>query len=240
MYFEVSLCLNPPLRIHPTKPITIQFARFDQEPLTTTTMSPQKQTTTATSHDTSAVAPTPIKNALALEVEHAPIENPELTRVFPDKTYPPIPELPYEDRALKADPTFKNLLANASIKHLAPKVGSEISGIQLHELTDAQKDELALLTAERGVVFFRDQEITMDQQVELGRYYGPLHIHQNFGHPEGFPDVHIVYNTVETSGPFLKRHLLDPVAEWHTDVSYERQVRICFVSCCYCSRETRW
>jgi hypothetical protein len=31
-------------------------------------------------------------------------------------------------------------------------------GVQLSELTDAQKNELALLVAERGVVVFRDQD----------------------------------------------------------------------------------
>lgn len=195
-------------------------------------MAPQNQSSTATaaSTDASVATPTPIKNALGLEVEHQPIEHPELTRVFPEMLYPSIPELPYEDRALKADPTFKSLLANASITHLEPKIGSEIRGIQLHELTNAQKDELALLTAERGVVFFRDQDLTIDQQLDLGRYYGPLHVHQNFGHPEGYPEVHVVYQTVEGSGVFLKRHMLDPVAEWHTDVSYERQVHICFLN----------
>lgn len=52
--------------------------------------------------------------------------------------------------------------------------GTEIHGIQLNKLTDQQKDELALLVAERGVVFFRDQDINIHEQIELGRYYGPL------------------------------------------------------------------
>jgi sulfonate dioxygenase len=52
--------------------------------------------------------------------------------------------------------------------------GTEIHGIQLNQLTDQQKDELALLVAERGVVFFRDQDINIHEQIELGRYYGPL------------------------------------------------------------------
>ncbi|EGZ22781.1 hypothetical protein PHYSODRAFT_324091 [Phytophthora sojae] len=123
---------------------------------------------------TSAAAPTaiPVKNALFQEVQHAKFEHPELLSTFPPTTYDPIPVVPYEDRALKADPTFKNLLADATVTHLEPKIGTEVSGLQLHELTDAQKDELALLIAHRGVVFFRDQKITAEQQLELGRYYG--------------------------------------------------------------------
>ncbi|RLN94811.1 hypothetical protein BBJ28_00026908, partial [Nothophytophthora sp. Chile5] len=138
--------------------------------------------------------------------------------------YQPIPVLPFHDRALKADRTFKNLLANATVTHLAPKIGTELAGIQLHELTDVQKDELALLVAERGVVFFRDQEITIDQQLELGRYYGPLHVHQNLGHPEKYPEVLVVENSVESSERIIKRQMYDPDNAWHSDVSNERQV----------------
>lgn len=47
-----------------------------------------------------------------------------------------------------------------------------LTGIQLDELTDAQKDELALLVEHRGVVFFRDQKITAQGQRDLFDYYG--------------------------------------------------------------------
>lgn len=167
-----------------------------------------------------------IKNALAQEVAHSEFDHPELKSVYPDTTFPPIPELPYDDRAAYADPTFKNLLEHATVTHLAPKIGTEISGVQLHELTDAQKDELALLIAQRGVVFFRDQEINVDQQVELGRYWGPLHVHQNLGHPKDYPEVLVVENTVESSAALLKKQIYDPTNEWHSDVSCERQVRV--------------
>lgn len=188
-------------------------------------MAPQHQDikTETSAADANATA-VPIKNALAQDIQHSEFEHPELRQVFPDTKYPDIPVLPFDDRAAYADPTFKNLLENATVTHLAPKIGTEISGVQLHELTDAQRDELALLIAQRGVVFFRDQQITMDQQLELGRYWGPLHIHQNLGHPEGYPEVVVVENSVETSGPFLKKQMYDPFNEWHSDISNEQQV----------------
>ncbi|RLN32004.1 hypothetical protein BBJ28_00015306 [Nothophytophthora sp. Chile5] len=186
-------------------------------------MAPQHQETHADEASDAATAPVAVKNALLQEVHHSKFEHPELLSVFPTKTYPPIPVLPYEDRALKADPTLKNLLASATVTHLEPKIGTELSGIQLHELTNAQKDELALLVAERGVVFFRDQEITAEQQLDLGRYYGPLHVQQNLAHTEQYPEALVVENSVETSEAFLKRHAYDPANAWHTDVSYERQ-----------------
>ncbi|KAH7463513.1 putative alpha-ketoglutarate-dependent sulfonate dioxygenase [Phytophthora ramorum] len=179
--------------------------------------------TSTTAGPTAAVVVTPIKNALNQEVEHAPFTHPELLGEFPTKTYDPIPVLPYNDRALKADPSFKNLLADATVTHLEPKIGTEISGLQLHELTDAQKDELALLVAQRGVVFFREQEISIEQQLDLGRYYGPLHVHQTVAHAKSIPQVHVVENSLEVSEKRIKSQLYDHVNVWHSDVSYERQ-----------------
>lgn len=66
------------------------------------------------------------------------------------------------------------------VTKLTPRIGTEISGIQLSQLSDAQKDDLALLIAERGVVVFRDQDfkdIGPEKQKEFGKYFGRLHIH---------------------------------------------------------------
>ncbi|KAH7075716.1 putative alpha-ketoglutarate-dependent sulfonate dioxygenase [Paraphoma chrysanthemicola] len=80
---------------------------------------------------------------------------------------------PPTDRAFFADATKKNLLDAASkVKQLTPFIGTELEGIQLSQLTEAQKDELSLLAAERGVVFFRNQDITIDQQYELTKHFG--------------------------------------------------------------------
>lgn len=66
------------------------------------------------------------------------------------------------------------------VTRLTPRIGTEIRGLQLSQLTDAQKNELALLIAERGVVVFRDQDfkdIGPEKQKEFGQYFGRLHIH---------------------------------------------------------------
>ncbi|KIV93490.1 hypothetical protein PV10_04701 [Exophiala mesophila] len=88
--------------------------------------------------------------------------------------HPPVEEFePPKDRAFFADPEKKSLLsAVTKIRNLTPYIGTELVGIQLSKLTPAQKDDLALLIAERGVVFFRDQDITLDEQHELAKHYG--------------------------------------------------------------------
>jgi sulfonate dioxygenase len=56
---------------------------------------------------------------------------------------------PAGDRASFADPTKASLLGEATaIEDVTPYIGTELKGIQLSKLTDAQKDELALLVAE--------------------------------------------------------------------------------------------
>ncbi|KAK4695037.1 hypothetical protein P7C71_g2640, partial [Lecanoromycetidae sp. Uapishka_2] len=60
---------------------------------------------------------------------------------------------------------------------LTAHIGTEIVGLQLKDLTDQQKDELGLLIAERSVVFFRDQDISPQQQRELGEWYGEIEVH---------------------------------------------------------------
>lgn len=81
-------------------------------------------------------------------------------------------------RAKKADPTKKSLLEAASkVEDLTAHIGTEIHGLQLKDLTNQQRDELALLIAERSIVFFRDQDISPQQQKELGEHYGKIEVH---------------------------------------------------------------
>lgn len=82
------------------------------------------------------------------------------------------------DPGTRADPEKKALLSAAKeVIHLTRHIGTEIVGLQLKDLTDQQKDELGLLIAERSVVFFRDQDISPQQQKELGEWFGEIEVH---------------------------------------------------------------
>ena len=65
-----------------------------------------------------------------------------------------IPEFePPPDRATFADPKKTSLLSGASkVDDLTPWIGTELHGLQINQLTNAQRDELALLVAEVGFV----------------------------------------------------------------------------------------
>jgi sulfonate dioxygenase len=108
---------------------------------------------------------------------HDNYEHEDLRPQFPNVRWPALTKVPYDDKGLKGDPKFRNLLAHATNAFdYTPKVGTEIHGVNLAHLTDAQKNDLARLIATRGVVFFRGQEdFDIDAQRELGKYFGTLH-----------------------------------------------------------------
>ncbi|KAI0052256.1 alpha-ketoglutarate-dependent sulfonate dioxygenase [Auriscalpium vulgare] len=142
---------------------------------------------------------------------------------FPDVAWEPLKEIAVAERALQADPAKKALLSAASkVITLTPAIGTEIHGIDLRQLSDAQKDELALLVAERGVVFFRDQEINIHEQLALARHWGPLHKHATTPVPKepGLEEVHVVYND---SSRRPDPSSFSALELWHSDVSYELQ-----------------
>lgn len=79
---------------------------------------------------------------------------------------------PPRDRAHFADPEKRALFSVAKRVDLTESIGTALQGIQLSELSEQQLDELALLVNERGVVFFRNQDLTTEQQVNLFEHFG--------------------------------------------------------------------
>lgn len=62
---------------------------------------------------------------------------------YPDLKWPKLEPFDIKDRGLRADPSKKNLLSAASeVITLNPTIGTEIHGVDLRTLTEAQKDEL--------------------------------------------------------------------------------------------------
>lgn len=109
---------------------------------------------------------------------------------------------------------------------MTPVIGTEIKGLQLSRLSDLQKDELALLIAERGVVVFRDQDfkdIGAEKQKEFGRYFGPLHVHPVGAHVKDNLEFHNIY--LGPDNEYRNRNKSNRLTTigYHSDVSYEHQ-----------------
>lgn len=87
-------------------------------------------------------------------------------------------EREYIDAGSRADKSKKNLFAAATkVMDLTTHIGTEIEGVQLKDLTPEQRDELALLVAERSVVFLRNQDLSPQKQKELGEWFGEVEVH---------------------------------------------------------------
>ncbi|KAK2764481.1 hypothetical protein FQN54_009176 [Arachnomyces sp. PD_36] len=142
--------------------------------------------------------------------------------------YPPLTPFEHYDHGKDADPSFPDLLPKdkAKINHLAPSIGTEIHGVQLSQLNDKGKDQLALYVAQRKVVAFRDQDfahLPIEKAVEFAGYFGRHHIHPASGAPKGFPEVHLVHRGADdkTGANFMENHTNSMA--WHSDVTYEEQ-----------------
>ncbi|NQW00903.1 MAG: TauD/TfdA family dioxygenase [Rhodospirillales bacterium] len=99
-----------------------------------------------------------------------------------------------------------------SIDPLTPHIGAEVSNFQIAEPMDQSRFgqiHAALMTHQ--VLFFRNQEMTLDQQKDFARQFGELHIHPGIPGPEGHPEV-IAIHTDENSTRIAGE-------DWHTDVS---------------------
>ncbi len=107
------------------------------------------------------------------------------------------------------------LLTETAPVDITKPIGTELPGVSLKDLDEAGVEELKALAGERGVLFFRDQHMTLAEQVAIGRRLGELHIHPAAKAPDGFPEVLVVHtdeNSKYTAGN-----------GWHTDVSCDER-----------------
>ncbi|KAI0407695.1 hypothetical protein F4802DRAFT_552990 [Xylaria palmicola] len=163
--------------------------------------------------------------------QHAAYAYAKYLPVYDEETkFSPTELFDFVDRGLAADKAKPHLLGlkdpNVKIAKLTPRIGTEVSGLQLSELSDAQKDELALLLAERGVVVFRDQDfkdIGVEKQKEFGRYFGRLHVHPVGAHVDGALEFHNIY--LGPDNLYRVQFKSDSLSTtgYHSDVSYEHQ-----------------
>ncbi|KAK5791808.1 hypothetical protein VI817_007117 [Penicillium citrinum] len=131
---------------------------------------------------------------------------------------------PYVDPGTRADPEKKALLSAAKeVIHLTRHIGTEIVGLQLKDLTDQQKDELGLLIAERSVVFFRDQDISPQQQKSLGEWFGEVEIHPQGPQVPGVPGVTVIWPALQATEIPASFRRPGGASRWHTDLVHERQ-----------------
>ncbi|CAH2355753.1 alpha-ketoglutarate-dependent sulfonate dioxygenase [[Candida] railenensis] len=184
-----------------------------------------------------------VKNAPDVEINtESPDWKEEVASVkYPDYLHPTEPEDEGKynaftnpdgaknDKGHLGDKTFKNLFAKKSPKFstfdLSPNLGTEIDGIQLSELDDAGKNDLALFIETRGLVVFRNQDLrdkSPQFSSDFGKYFGPLHVHPISLSPKGHPELLVTYRKAGDSSRYAKAFAgTHNLGAWHSDISFE-------------------
>ncbi|KAL1900578.1 hypothetical protein Sste5346_002301 [Sporothrix stenoceras] len=130
----------------------------------------------------------------------------------------------YEDAGARADKSKKALFSAATkVTDLTAHIGTEIEGLQLKDLTDQQRDELALLIAERSVVFLRNQDLTPQQQRSLGQHYGEVEVHPQVPQVPGVEGVTVIWPDLQATERTADFRHPGGASRWHTDLVHEHQ-----------------
>jgi len=100
-----------------------------------------------------------------------------------------------------------------SVKPIAGTLGAEVAGVDLSgPLCDRVIGEIRAALLDHLVIFFRDQHLTAEQQLDFGRRFGQLQVHEFVEAMAGYPEILEVRKEPEETRNFG--------GGWHTDVSY--------------------
>ncbi len=99
------------------------------------------------------------------------------------------------------------------VRKLTPTIGATIGGVDLSQLlSDDTFEQIHDALLANCVIFFRDQQLTVEQHKAFGRRFGELHVHPNARKEvDGHPEI-LVIKADETS-----KHVAGE--DWHSDVS---------------------
>lgn len=99
---------------------------------------------------------------------------------------------------------------------ISPAIGSEIHGLDLAKpLPETTLASLRQTLADRGVIFFRNQDLTPDQHLAFARSFGDIEINRFFTPVPGQPEIAEVRKEPEQKSAIGEA--------WHTDHSYDTE-----------------
>jgi taurine dioxygenase len=92
-------------------------------------------------------------------------------------------------------------------------LGVEVGGIDLRQnLDDKTQQALRNALVEHQVLVFRDQDISVEDQLRFGRSFGELSVHPIAAHDEEIPELQIFDNDENNQATFTNN--------WHTDETF--------------------
>ena len=116
-----------------------------------------------------------------------------------------------------AEPDYAGL----TVTPVSTVLGAEISGVDLRQpLSPEIVAGVRAALLRHKVVFFRDQDISHEDHVRFGRYFGDLEGHPVTSHVPGFPEI---LHIEAADGMKLREEIVPLVRvanKWHTDVTF--------------------
>ena len=107
-------------------------------------------------------------------------------------------------------------LSNIRVKPVTASIGADVEGVDLAQpLSDATFDMLHDALMDHQVLFFRDQEMSLEQHKDLGRRFGDLHIHPAAPAPKDHPEILVIHADEKS------KHVAG--GGWHKDVSCDEE-----------------
>lgn len=97
------------------------------------------------------------------------------------------------------------------IERLAGALGARVCGADLSKPSPEDIERIKALLLEHQVLFFPEQDISMDQHVELGSCFGKVEGHPNLKNP--YTEHEKVFELAATHGGVAD--------EWHTDITFQ-------------------
>jgi len=98
-----------------------------------------------------------------------------------------------------------------SVQRVTPAVGATIGGVDLSSIDSETYLEIRRALNEHCVLFFRDQDISVEQHIAFGRMFGDLDVHPAAGNATGHEEILVIAadeNSARANGE-----------AWHSDVS---------------------
>ncbi len=93
-------------------------------------------------------------------------------------------------------------------------VGAEIFGVNLNkDMSSKQFNEIKLAFGQFGVIFFRDQNLTPDKEIEFAKKWGKINVNRFFTSVDGYPKIAMVLKEAD------QRKNIG--GAWHTDHTYD-------------------
>jgi taurine dioxygenase len=101
------------------------------------------------------------------------------------------------------------------VEPLSPTVGAEIRGFRMDgNISSEQLAEIRQALLNWKVIFFRDQDVSIEEHVAFGRLFGELEIHPFADGIEEHPEVLVIHHTAKSRGG---------QNQWHSDVTWRKK-----------------